>query len=86
MTAFGFIDRIIRTVVHHYNNLNESYLIKHHCIHVGASIGISIYPEDHLETEFLLKYADKAMYNSKQAGKNRYSLYSEHTNLTHSEL
>lgn len=77
------IKKIASSIIH---KMNENFLIKQHCIHVGASIGISIYPEDHLEAEFLLKYADKAMYNSKQAGKNRYSLYSEHNNLTNSEL
>jgi diguanylate cyclase (GGDEF)-like protein len=38
---------------------------------VTFSIGMSLYPEDGLTTELLLKYADTAMYRAKEEGKNR---------------
>ena len=44
--------------------------------HVGASIGITIFPRDSVESETLLRYADRAMYRAKQAGRNRYHFYS----------
>ncbi len=44
---------------------------------IGASIGISIYPDDDLTIEGLLKKADTAMYNVKQERKNDYQFYSE---------
>lgn len=44
--------------------------------HVGASIGITIFPRDSTETETLLRYADRAMYRAKQEGRNRYHFYS----------
>ncbi len=42
---------------------------------VTASIGISRYPKHALGTEKLMNYADEAMYQAKQSGKNRCVLY-----------
>ncbi|GAA0786664.1 sensor domain-containing protein [Marinobacterium sediminicola] len=43
---------------------------------VSASIGVSFYPQhDSLDADQLLRQADQAMYQSKQAGKNRYHLF-----------
>ena len=39
-------------------------------LQVGASIGVSIYPEDGETAEVLLKNADTAMYNVKERGRN----------------
>ncbi|MDI1310063.1 MAG: EAL domain-containing protein [Methylotenera sp.] len=42
---------------------------------VTASIGVAIYPQDHVDADHLLRHADQAMYVAKQAGKNRYHLF-----------
>jgi diguanylate cyclase (GGDEF)-like protein/PAS domain S-box-containing protein len=39
---------------------------------VSASIGVTIYPQDGVNAEQLIRHADQAMYVAKQAGKNRY--------------
>jgi diguanylate cyclase (GGDEF)-like protein len=44
-------------------------------IHIGASIGISIYPDDAANMHELLKYADTAMYYAKNNGKNAYRMF-----------
>ncbi len=44
-------------------------------IHISASIGITLYPDDGVDSEQLLKNADQAMYVSKQQGRNRYSYF-----------
>ena len=44
-------------------------------VQIGVSIGISVFPEDALDKEELLKYADRAMYHVKAAGRNSYSFY-----------
>ena len=44
-------------------------------IHIGASIGISAYPDHADNTADLLRMADVAMYQAKSNGKNRYQYY-----------
>ncbi|DAB30739.1 MAG TPA: hypothetical protein CFH84_02395 [Sulfurimonas sp. UBA12504] len=46
-------------------------------LYVTLSIGISIYPNDGESVEDLLKYADAAMYKSKESGKNTYHYYTQ---------
>ncbi len=48
-----------------------------HAIHVAASIGITLFPQDGQDVEVLVKRADTAMYWVKQRGKNGYQLYGE---------
>jgi diguanylate cyclase (GGDEF)-like protein/PAS domain S-box-containing protein len=48
--------------------LNEPFLVEGHDLRVGASIGISVYPQDGSDAETLLRLADIAMYRAKQGG------------------
>ena len=50
-----------------------------HIIDVSVSIGISLFPEDAIDAETLLRTADKAMYRAKRAGKNRYLRHANDT-------
>jgi len=43
--------------------------------YVSASAGITVYPDDAVSIEDLLKNADQAMYAAKRAGRNRYSYF-----------
>ena len=55
------------------NNISDKILLGEKYIYPGASVGISHYPE-HAETEELLfQFADMAMYDAKNKGKNQYS-------------
>lgn len=59
--------------------LNTPFHLKSGHMHiVGASIGISIYQEDGLNSDSLLKHADIAMYEAKASGKGRYHFYQTH--------
>jgi len=49
--------------------------VKDHVVSVGSSIGISVYPDDSLGQESLLRNADVAMYNAKQNGRNGYKFF-----------
>ena len=44
-------------------------------LQVSASIGVTLYPQDGADSDMLLRHADQAMYQAKQAGKNRYHLF-----------
>lgn len=44
--------------------------------HLGASIGIAIYPQDGEDHETILRHADAAMYRAKQGGRNTFRLFS----------
>ncbi len=57
--------------------LSTTMEIEGHDIVSGASIGISIYPDDGEQAESILKNADMAMYQAKQHGRNRYQFYTE---------
>jgi diguanylate cyclase (GGDEF)-like protein/PAS domain S-box-containing protein len=44
-------------------------------LQVSASIGVTIYPKDGVDADQLMRHADQAMYQAKQAGRNRYHLF-----------
>lgn len=43
--------------------------------HVSASVGITVFPDDDSDGDTLLRHADQAMYQAKQAGRNRVHLF-----------
>lgn len=62
------------------NEISQPFKIGAHDIHIAASIGIAIYPIDTEEPDDLLKYADIAMYQAKDKGRNNYQFYTESMN------
>ncbi|HLO89202.1 MAG TPA: CHASE2 domain-containing protein [Nostocaceae cyanobacterium] len=54
------------------NVITEPIILDGYTTKVSASIGISLYPINSLESEGLIKQADRAMYRAKRLGKNRY--------------
>lgn len=44
-------------------------------VSVTASIGVTLYPDDNVDADSLLRHADHAMYTAKQLGKNRYQIF-----------
>ncbi|MET0001704.1 MAG: EAL domain-containing protein [Candidatus Thiodiazotropha lotti] len=52
-------------------------------IHISTSIGISLYPEHSTDSEHLVRHADTAMYQAKEAGKNRFMLYTPQMGSQH---
>lgn len=57
--------------------INQPILLNNQPIDIGISIGISCFPNNGSDMETLLHYADTAMYQAKQQGKNRYFSVSE---------
>jgi diguanylate cyclase (GGDEF)-like protein len=63
-----FAERLIET-------LGKPYLCGDKQCVVGASVGISFYPEDGGNSELLMKKSDIAMYHAKAFGKNNYQYF-----------
>jgi len=57
--------------------ISEPFYIEDLKYNISASIGIAIFPNDSDDKEELLEYADMAMYQAKEKGKNRYQFYSD---------
>jgi diguanylate cyclase (GGDEF)-like protein/PAS domain S-box-containing protein len=56
------------------DSFRKPFLIDTHQLVVTTSIGIAVYPNDGIDEGILLKNADIAMYQAKQAGGSRYHL------------
>ncbi|MDB5805064.1 MAG: hypothetical protein JWN73_2386 [Betaproteobacteria bacterium] len=57
-------------------NASEPFTSGGHELYISTSIGISLYPEDGADPEALLKHADTAMYQAKEAGRNCFRFFS----------
>ena len=55
--------------------LAQPYLIDGSSVNISASSGATIYPTDNADLDTLLRHADQAMYQAKQAGKNHHLLF-----------
>lgn len=51
--------------------------VKEFSLRVSASLGVTLFPLDNGDPDTLLRHADQAMYQAKQAGKNRYHLFDQ---------
>lgn len=60
------------------DSLKKPFVINEQLVLIGASIGITLSPQDGSGAEVLLKNADLAMYQAKYKGKNTYAFFSEH--------
>lgn len=58
------------------NLVQQPFIIDGEEIHAGASIGITVYPEDGGDAGTLIKNADIALYHAKGLGKLNYQFYS----------
>jgi diguanylate cyclase (GGDEF)-like protein len=55
----------------------ESFLVDGKTVKVTCSMGLAVYPKDSHDKNTLLENADKAMYHSKENGKNLVTIYSQ---------
>ncbi len=55
--------------------LHQPFDLDGHEVHISASIGIAVYPDDGESIDELLRHADIAMYQAKALGKNGLSFY-----------
>jgi diguanylate cyclase (GGDEF)-like protein len=56
--------------------------VKHHCT---SSIGVALFVNHEANAEDILRWADMAMYQAKEAGRNQIRLYDSNSRVTASE-
>jgi diguanylate cyclase len=71
------IKNIAQNIIHH---MSLPYKIYGHEIFITCSLGITIYPNDHLDVDELIKNADTAMYHAKETGRNDCKFYKSELN------
>ena len=57
------------------NDFSEPIKLEEYLFDTTVSMGISIYPNNGLNAEDLIKHADTAMYSAKNAGRNQFQFY-----------
>jgi diguanylate cyclase (GGDEF)-like protein/PAS domain S-box-containing protein len=59
----------------------EAHFIDQHDLHITCSVGVSLYPDDGLNAETLIKNADTAMYQAKENGRQTYQYFKPAMNV-----
>jgi diguanylate cyclase (GGDEF)-like protein len=60
--------------------LAQPFMVEGHQLHVSASIGISMYPQDGGDVETLMRTADTAMYHAKEKGRSNFQFFTPSLN------
>jgi len=71
---------VVRLADHLLAAFNRPFTLMGKDVEVTPSIGVTLYPDDGVEAETLIKNADMAMYQSKAKGKNSYFLFTQEMN------
>ncbi len=59
-------------------HIQTPFLLENQELYVTGSLGVALYPQDSQNGEDLMKFADAAMYNAKEKGKNMYEFYHDY--------
>lgn len=74
----------ISTVISHLqrvlDEIAQPVLLSGREFHIGASLGVALYPGDGEDTASLLKHADVAMYAAKNRGRNNFQFFTSELN------
>jgi diguanylate cyclase (GGDEF)-like protein/PAS domain S-box-containing protein len=75
MTNIRNVDDVARVAQKILNAFEKPFYAAGRELHIGASLGIAIYPLHAVNAKELMSHADIAMYRAKAAGDNRYQFY-----------
>ena len=76
LTDLSSTDEAVSVVSKLLAALSASYHLLNMEIHSSASVGLAFCPDDAKDSDTLLRFADLAMYQAKDAGRGTYSFYS----------
>lgn len=66
-----------------YEVLRAPFTVGDQKIHIGVSVGISLYPTDSRSAQQMLEHADTSMYRAKELGRGRYQFYTPELQARH---
>ncbi len=66
------VERLAGAII---DRVSEPYMVDNHALHIGASIGSAIAPQDGRSVSALMRGADLAMYRAKDAGGGRHCAF-----------
>lgn len=69
------VERVARDIV---EAMARPFTVAQNTIHVSASVGITLYPEDARDADILIKNADQAMYAAKNQGRDQFHYFTQH--------
>lgn len=75
LSEAGVKKPLARNIEKLHKLVTAPYSIAGHDLNIGATIGISIFPEDGEDTETLIRNADMAMYYAKKSGRNKFKFF-----------
>ncbi|HWW60079.1 MAG TPA: EAL domain-containing protein [Thermoanaerobaculia bacterium] len=65
--------------------ISDTHVIDDQEIHITASIGVSVFPDDGADAQILIKHADAAMYEAKERGRQGYRFFKPSLNVRAAE-
>ena len=69
------MDSVAHIATNIIDNITRVFSLYGREIYIGASIGITVYPDDAVNADSLLRNADMAMYQAKERGRNTYQFF-----------
>jgi len=85
LSAMPDLDAVGHAVEKILAQMLDTFYIEGNELSNSLSIGIAVYPDDGKDYDTLLKKADMAMYQSKEAGRNTYRFYTAQMNVDANE-
>lgn len=80
LTGLRHEDEAVDMAANLLASLQSPFRLQDQDVYSGASLGLVVYPDDALDGDTLMRYADMAMYQAKQAGRGAYARYSQEMN------
>lgn len=77
LTDLTDVDEAVSVATKLLTSLQASYRLQDQDVYSSGSLGLAFYPDDAQDSDALLRYADMAMYQAKQAGRGAYACYSK---------
>lgn len=76
------VEEVVQVARRILKALENAFHIQGHELYVSASLGIALFDQHSPDAETLIKHADAALYQAKDAGRNKYQLYTASLNNT----